>query len=664
MTRLSGQRNFLVDSGLGLSLVLLAMVFYSALFLHVPVLTEVRDFLAQYGWGARLADVFIPSGNDYRPLSWSFFAWQHSLFPYNAEAVNLVQFVLLGLGALLAFIHVRQLLGNRYSAFATGVFWLISLPAIHAAFWQATQHDKLAFIFILLTLSVSFHAIRLDRPKLIPAFTLLLLALVAVAVATKPVAFMLPGALVAQMVLFTPRRNRSAHLRAAALIAMPTAYAIVYIVGYLMKMTPEWQAHATGWNIVSNIFIYIRSVTNIDYDGRLWIALLLFFPVGLAWGRAVWIWGMQFLAPKRSAQPDSGWGNERDAVLVYLAAIFIGGIIVLARARHPTAFYVLLPMFAFITSLVTIATPDRRNANRLNNRYVVMIVSLVVAGMLLNCWVNTSGPSRLGQWRRAAVNLSNGYEVLRNTVDPEQIESITFLLPDDPMGYFYFFSDGLHQDIDPAIPAFIFRENLAIPINNRFAELPAPSVPPGELVALWSDGLELLETRFAGIDLYKNPDATTWPAVYATGRKLGFGKNGQGVRYLAEGWSWQEDSGTWTDGDKAEIVMKLDHEYQIPLVLLVSAQAFITDGHPRQDVDVFANDQPVAHWTFQHGDPALELQALIPTEIVNQEYLKLGFHLLSPRSPASLELSSDGRKLGIMLHELQIRALSPNGGPD
>ena len=56
-----------------LVLFVLAVALYSGLFLHVPVLTEVRDFLIHLGKGSRLADVFIPTGSDYRALSWMFF---------------------------------------------------------------------------------------------------------------------------------------------------------------------------------------------------------------------------------------------------------------------------------------------------------------------------------------------------------------------------------------------------------------------------------------------------------------------------------------------------------------------------------------------------------------------------------------------------------------
>lgn len=654
----SGRRNIVPDLVLCLTLFVVAVVLYSSLFLHVPVLTEVRDFLIQQGWGARLSDLWIPTGNDYRPLSWSFFAWQHRLFPFDAEAINLIQFVLLGLGALTIYIHTLQLLGKRSAAFGASILWIFSLPAIHAAFWQATQHDKLAFIFILLTLIVSLYAIRMDRPKLTPVFTALLLVLVAVAVATKPVAFMLPGALVAQVILFTPKKNRSGYLRAGAVILVPAVYASIYAAGYLLKMNEDWRAHATSGDITTNILIYVRSVTNLDYDGSLRLAVLLFVPVGFAWVFALWRWGKSHIMTESAAKTT----DDRDAVLVYLCAIFMGCIIVLARARHPVSFYVLLPMFAFTASLATVATSFLANESVRIRRYGISVILAVVIGLLLSCWGSVTGKSRLGNWSQAATNLAEGYAVLRDSVDTENIQFVSFFFSDEPPGYFYFFSDGAHSDIDPAIPSFIFHKTMNTPIKNIFGEFPPLTAAAGELVAVWSQDLQLIETKAVEISHYHNSGASTWFPTYVPGSILGFGKGDKGKRYLSSGWSWQEDHGTWSDGDVATLVLKLDRLYQIPLELVISGQSFVPEQHPRQDIEVLANDHLIAHWTFRIDDGPVELRALIPTEIVSLANLKLSFRILNPRSPASLGLAPDDRQLGIFLQELQIRPLHPKGG--
>ena len=524
MTSQSRWRNIGLDAVSAVTLTVIAMTVYAGMFIRVPVLTEVRDFLFRYGWGASFWQIWTPSGDDYRPLSWLFFGWQQRLFQFDGEAVNLVQFILLGLGASFAYIHVRQLLGKRTAAFGASVFWLLSLPTIHAAFWQATQHDKLAFIFTLLALSVTFYAIRMDRLSLLPAFSAVILALVMAAVATKPIAFMIPCALVAQVILFTPRKTRSGYLRAGGLILIPTGYALVYALRYMSLVDAEWRAHTIQGDVAANALVYIRNVTNIDFDGNVWLAVMLFAPVAAGWTFAFWHWTKSALAPARFPVELSSESHIRNEdALLYFCAIFLGSIVILARARDPVSFYLLLPMFAFTASIATLAVSVLASKVVWIYRGGAVLVAGLALGLLITCYTNVTGQSRLGQWTRSARNLAAGYDLLRINVNPQSVESMTFYFPSEPFGYFYFFSDGVHENIDPAIPSFIFRKELIIPVENIFGEIPSAATS-GELVSLWSDDLQLLDASLSGATIYDNPVGSDWPPAYVLGETLSFQK--------------------------------------------------------------------------------------------------------------------------------------------
>src|SRR5262249_8009778 len=136
-------RSLLRDASLCCALFVIAVVSYESLFLRVPVLTETRDFIFNAGWGATAWAIVVPTGTDVRPFSWAFFGWQRRMFGLDAETLNLVQFSLLGFCASAAYVHLRQLALKRPVAFGASALWLLSFPALHAAFWQATQHDKL-----------------------------------------------------------------------------------------------------------------------------------------------------------------------------------------------------------------------------------------------------------------------------------------------------------------------------------------------------------------------------------------------------------------------------------------------------------------------------------------------------------------------------------------
>jgi glycosyltransferase involved in cell wall biosynthesis len=114
------------------------------------------------------------------------------------------------------------------------------------------------------------------------------------------------------------------------------------------------------------------------------------------------------------------------------------------------------------------------------------------------------------------------------------------------------------------------------------------------------------------------------------------------------------------DGPRAELVLQFDSPHSGPLELVVRGQAFVTETRPNQDVKVFANDRPIADWTFSFGRDASELSAVIPAELAASRKLKVSFQIADPRSPESLGRSADPRRLGILLQELCARRLPFN----
>jgi Domain of unknown function (DUF7024) len=645
-----GWRTLVQDAAVCVVLVLIAVVFNAVLFLHVPVLTEARDFLFYDGWGATLSQVWIPSGNDTRPFSWVLFAWQKRLLGYSPEAINVVQFLLLGLCGAAGYVHLRQLGLKLLSAAGAAALWLASFSSLHAAFWQATQHDKLAFLLSVSTLIVALHALRQAQTRFDHAFAASLTVLVALAVASKSTAFMLSGALVALAVLFTPDRTRLGYRRAATILAAPVVYAIVFALVYLDRMDAAWRAHAIQGNVGTNLLIYLRYVTNTDYDEVIWPAALMFAPIALAWVHACWSTGW----PWRSRDKSTPEGEiSREAVLVYLCVVFVGCIAILARAATPTAFYLLLPAFLFVGSLAAIGETLVMRGTALRRCVAAVFMTTMVVGLLTASIGNLRAEGRLGRWMRDAWNVAEGYDILRNIVDPAGLTSVVFVLPSDPEGYFYLFSDGMHTSIDPAIPSFIFRQDLKVRVRNLVGEPPATSSPRGELTVTWSDDLRLSEVDFAGSTLYRSAVHSPYHD-YVPGEVVSFRKSGDGSRFLGKGWSWPEEWGTWTDGARADVILRLDQPYRLPLEVVLQGQAFVADGSPRQEVEVFANERHLGDWTFDHENETSEFSAVIPSQFTDSRTMKVSLHIAHPRSPESLGRSADSRRLGVLLHEMRI----------
>jgi glycosyltransferase involved in cell wall biosynthesis len=177
-------------------------------------------------------------------------------------------------------------------------------------------------------------------------------------------------------------------------------------------------------------------------------------------------------------------------------------------------------------------------------------------------------------------------------------------------------------------------------------------------------GLSWLERQ---IELWQNENTRLQRKVdalrsrtYVPGEVVSFIEGGNGDRYTGDGWSWPEGVGTWTDGPRAELFLQFDSPHSGPLELVVRGQAFVTETRPNQDVKVFANDRPIADWTFSFGRDASELSAVIPAELAASRKLKVSFQIADPRSPESLGRSADPRRLGILLQELCARRLPFN----
>jgi hypothetical protein len=648
------RRTWVRDLGVCAALTVLTVTVYALLFLSVPALTETRDFLVHEGHGARSVDLLTPSGSDVRPFSWLLFAWQWRLFGFDVEAVNLFQFVLLALCGVAGYVHLRQLQVKSWAAAAAAAIWLLSLPALHAAFWQATQHDKLGALFSLTAMIVAMHAYRVHRAGFRVVLAALLTVLVLVAVASKPVAFVLAGALIAQALLLAPDRTGAGLRSAITVVAAPVLSALLYAVVYLGRMQPEWRAHTTGGSIPDNLLVYLRYVGNTDFDGAVWPPVLFFTPVVVAWTHAAWRTAHSALSRDRWK---SRTGGRREAALVYLCLVFAGSVVILARARYPAPFYTLIPAFAFTGSLALVIESMISRVDRRRGASTLVAAGLVV-GLLAAATVNLRGDSRLGRWRAHARNVADGYRVIEAAVSPEAVRSIVFVLPDDAGTFYYLFSDAAHTDIDPAIPSFIFRRPAPIPIRVIVSDTPPTSPTAGELVVIWSNDFHLSTIELSGQAVHQAArHRRSW--AYRPGDAIDFKKGGNGSQYQGKGWSWPEEYGTWTDGDRADLILQLDQPPAGPLQLVLRGKAFVTPAWPRQDVTVLANDRQIGLWTFTGEPTGAQRSAAIPATLLDSRYLKLSLRIADPRSPLSAGLSADPRRLGILVHDVRLSPRDP-----
>lgn len=122
-----------------------------------------------------------------------------------------------------------------------------------------------------------------------------------------------------------------------------------------------------------------------------------------------------------------------------------------------------------------------------------------------------------------------------------------------------------------------------------------------------------------------------------------------------------DDFGRWTEGERAVMVVRVEpRDGPIDLALLVDA--FVREEHPSLVVDVRVNGTETANWSFRH--PALPDWRSLRVDVTpaGRGVVVVEFAIRTPRSPRELGLSDDGRRLGLALHQLEVR-VSNEGAP-
>lgn len=131
------------------------------------------------------------------------------------------------------------------------------------------------------------------------------------------------------------------------------------------------------------------------------------------------------------------------------------------------------------------------------------------------------------------------------------------------------------------------------------------------------------------------------------------------ARALASGWSQPEDWGVWSDGDQAELHLKLQQRPGCKVDLRFEVAAYVPRDGWDQVVDIEVNGKHHDTWYFVHKDfRAFIVPRWLRNVAVGSRDGSAGidilFRLRSARSPVSLGIGEDARALGIGLSSLSI----------
>jgi hypothetical protein len=156
------------------------------------------------------------------------------------------------------------------------------------------------------------------------------------------------------------------------------------------------------------------------------------------------------------------------------------------------------------------------------------------------------------------------------------------------------------------------------------------------------------------------PAATPIPdaAPYVLGDELDFTQRGDVRKYMTFGWGGPLPEGTWTQGPLAMLRLGLGAppDPSRPLILDVSARAFVEAQHPRLYVDVVVNGQKVDQWTFRSAAPIARRQAHIPATLAaSRRGLDVELRFLNPEAPLYLGAGPSAYFLGLNVRWLVVR---------
>jgi hypothetical protein len=152
-----------------------------------------------------------------------------------------------------------------------------------------------------------------------------------------------------------------------------------------------------------------------------------------------------------------------------------------------------------------------------------------------------------------------------------------------------------------------------------------------------------------------------WASELDDGERIDFRKGGNSTRYAMEGWSGQEEWGTWTDGSTASLQLPVATAAVASgrdLELTIDANAFGNPEHPRQSARMIVNDEDMGGFSWEVADGTQSVAVKIPRRVaLKQNPVTLVLDLTDAISPEALGFSHDPRKLGLGIRGITLKTV-------
>jgi hypothetical protein len=484
-------------------------IYFSCLFLTIPINTEARDYIFHNGYFGEIVSytgwvtrqdfwgpLINPIGANSRVVSMVAFEFSHGACGLNAVCLNSIQILELLAGTIACTVHLHQVIRRPAIVAGAMVFWSLSLPVSSAGFWQATQHDKLALVFAFTALSLGLWAIRHTRVKGGLIAGVMLTILFALAINSKEIAFFLPVAAAAQVSFLAPMSGLRERLHAASVYAVPVVYSAYYMFAYMHRMNPQWGHHVFAGSFRDNFGFYFGSLTG---SHRSWapaaacISVLASVSLHIVVRRG-WL-------PRPHIASETGVRDPSFACLTgYLVTVWLATMALVIGAQYPGDYYLLVTEWAFISWVaVTIVAAEQFPRTI---RYVVVAAA---GGLSIAFFLGRSrefGASD-GDWQRIreAHLLGAGYETIGRYCSPPMVDGLKLVFPLQPAASWFFFRGG-DEHPDQLVGAYICNDGQSPAMTYSFNGSEQPD-RPGQVVAIWNRALAVQKITRDGALLYR-----------------------------------------------------------------------------------------------------------------------------------------------------------------
>ena len=148
---------------------------------------------------------------------------------------------------------------------------------------------------------------------------------------------------------------------------------------------------------------------------------------------------------------------------------------------------------------------------------------------------------------------------------------------------------------------------------------------------------------------------------WTMGDVLAFGSGQRGLLLLQDGWNTPAHWGVWSEGPAAQLTFAPLPAGNRTLYLRTWGRAFVMPQAPTLSVEVLVDDQVVETWHFRHPHDERPVERMVAFPTTGRP-VTVTFRIPDCRSPESLGLGTDTRRLGFGLMCAQLTASRPTPG--